>query len=150
MTQLVSFWWMLGAGVLLFMMPMFAIGHLILTARDHRRHHAWKVTGLALAWPILCVAMIGVLGGNMSPPLFGIPLAIVFTMSWLMPKRHFMFGVGSFFSLCILIVVSFALSDEGKGQVQWGYLLFWPLALAALLTWRIERLAALEVLEPVD
>ena len=142
--RLAMFWWTIGAGVLLFLFPLFLVGQVILTVRDHRRHHDWKVTGLAVAWPILCISMTAVLGGNMSPPLFGIPLLLVFSMSWMLASRTFAFGVGSFFVLSALVVIASALSDDGGGHVRWGYLLLWPLALSALLYWRTERLAALE------
>ena len=142
--RLAMFWWTLGAGVLLFLWPLFLVGHVILTVRDHRRHHDWKVTGLAVAWPILCVAMTGVLGGNMSPPLFGIPLLLVFSMAWMLASRTFAFGVVSFFALSALVVVVSVVGNEGPVDVRWGLFLLWPLALAALLYWRAERLAALE------
>jgi len=133
------FYWLAGAGILLFLWPVFMIGHLTMTILDHRRHHDALATVLAIAWPVLCTGMIGALDGNLSPPLFGVPLLLVLSAAWMKQDRSFTIGVWLFFLLSTAIVVSFAVSPP-EGDVRWPFLLLWPLALAALLTWRRRRL----------
>jgi hypothetical protein len=134
------YWWLAGAGILLFVWPVLVVGHLAMIVIDHRRYRDWRSTGLAILWPFLCVPMVGVLQGNLSPPLFGIPIALLFVLVWMRDKNLFIVGVASYYCLSALVVL-FAVI--GKTETNWLFVVFWPLSLVSLILWRRERVSAI-------
>jgi hypothetical protein len=133
-------WWFAGASILTFVGPMFYVGHLFMIVIDHRRHWNWHSTVLAIIWPILCVAMVGVLQTNMSPPLFGIPILFLFSMAWIRNKWLFTSGVASYYCLSTLVLISAVIS---RTEIHWWFLVFWPISFVVLILWRKARIAAL-------
>jgi len=138
MSELARGWWLIGAGLLL-VWPFFLIGHVLRTVTDHRFHRDGVVTLLAIVWPIACVAMAGTLAGSLSPPLFGVPIAMLMAFAWIESRRTFLIAVAAFYGACALIV-AVALS-RGDALNPW-FLAFWPLSLLVLMTWRRRRQAA--------
>ncbi len=132
-------WWLVGAGILLFLWPVLVVGDLAMIVIDHRRHRDWHSTGLAIVWPFLCVPMVFVLQGNMSPPFFGIPIAALFLFVWMRSKNLFVLGVASYYCLSALVVL-FAVSSDS--EMHWLYLWFWPLSLVSLILWRRAKVSA--------
>jgi hypothetical protein len=135
-----TLWWIAGAGVLLFAWPILVVGHLAMTIIDHRRHRSWGTTALAITWPFLCVAMIGVLQGNRSPPLFGVPLLLLFALVWMKTKGLFIGGVLAYYGLSAVVLGTVGLRG---GEIHWWFLVFWPVSLAFLISWRMARMSAL-------
>lgn len=135
-----TLWWIAGAGVLLFVWPVLVVGHLAMIVIDHRRHRSWRTTALAITWPFLCVAMIGALQGNRSPPLFGVPLLLLFSLVWMRTKSLFTLGVLAYYGLSAFVLANVGLRG---GEIHWWFLVFWPVSFAFLLFWRTARMPAL-------
>ena len=131
-------WWLIGAGLLL-VSPFFVIGHVVRAVMDHRRHGDGLVTLLAIVWPFTCIAMAGTLAGSLSPPLFGVPIALLLAMAWIEAREAFFLGVAVFYTLCAIVVTASLLSH---GSVNPWFLAFWPLSFLILVTWRVRRQAA--------
>lgn len=138
--RLWTLWWIAGAGVLLFAWPVLVVGYLAMTVIDHRRHRSWRTTGLAITWPFLCVAMVGVLQGNMSPPLFGVPVLLLFSLAWMKTKGLFTVGVLAYYGLSAVVLATVGLRG---GEIHWWFFVFWPVSFAFLIFWRTARMSAL-------
>jgi membrane protein implicated in regulation of membrane protease activity len=83
--------------------------------------------------------MVGVLQGNLAPPLFGVPIAVLFVLAWMRSKNLFIVGVASYYCLSTLVVL---VAVRG-GEMNWLFLVFWPLSLASLILWRRARVSAI-------
>jgi hypothetical protein len=136
--ELVRGWWLIGAGLLL-VSPFFLIGHVVRAVMDHRRHRDGLVTLLAIVWPVTCIAMAGTLAGSLSPPLFGVPIALLLAMAWVEAKGAFLFGVIAFYGACAIVVAASLWND---GSVNPWFAAFWPLSFLVLTMWRIRRQSA--------
>ena len=99
-----TYWWLIGAKVF-FSGPWFAIFQIVMIVRDHRQHRDWRSSLLAVIWPLMCVSMIYVLQGSMDPPLFGIPLAILFLTAWWRNMWVFMPGVVLFYTASAVVLI---------------------------------------------
>ena len=73
-----TLYWLAGALLIGLALPLAAIMLVI----DHRRHHHWPSTGLAVVWCLLAVSVVGVSTGSMSPPMFGVPLVLLYAAAW--------------------------------------------------------------------
>jgi hypothetical protein len=124
--------WLAGAALIGIALPLAAV----MVAIDHRRHRDWLSTCLAATWCVLAAAVVGVQQGNMSPPLFGVPLVLLYAVAWTPRKAVFTFGVaGSYcLSACTLYFATRRPSD-----LHWGFLLAWLASLVALVAWRARR-----------
>ena len=134
-----QYWWLIGAGIFIGGAAI-TIFHLVMIIVDHRRHRKWQSTLLAIAWPIMCIPMIGVLQGNMDPPLFGIPILILFSTVWWKDKRIYFAGLALFYTLCAMVL--FVAASNGS-RVHWPFLLLWPVSAATIIYWRSKRILAL-------
>lgn len=134
-----TLWWIAGAAALA-TWPAIAVGHIVMTVKDHRLRRDWRMTGLAIAWPVCCVAMVGALQGNMSPPLFGVPILVLFLLVWRKPTGLFTSGVVAYYGLSALVLAAAGRRSEG---IHWWFLAFWPISLALLILWRKTRMAEL-------
>ena len=135
------YWWLIGAGVLI-AGSVIAIFHVVMVVVDHRRHRKWSSTLLAIVWPIISVLMIGVLQGNMDPPLFGIPLFVLFSMAWRKDKRSFWAGLVLFYALCAMVL---GVATSNCSQIHWPFLWLWPASAGSLILWRCIRVSVLGV-----
>ena len=99
-----TYWWLIGAKVF-FSGPWFPIFQIVMIVRDHRQHRDWRSTILAVVWPLMCVSMIYVLQGSMDPPLFGIPLAILFLTAWWRNMWVFMPGVVLYYATSAVVLI---------------------------------------------
>ena len=138
-----SYWWLIGAKVF-FSGPWFAIFQIIMIVWDHRQHRDWRSSLLAIIWPLMCVSMIYVLQGSMDPPLFGIPLAILFLTAWWRNMWVFMPGVALYYAASAMVLI---VSAKNGSTVHWPFLLLWPLSFALLFMWRYLRMRALFMAE---
>jgi len=138
MSELFRGWWLIGAGLLL-VWPFFMIGHVVRTVIDHKLHRDRVVTLLGVVWPVSCVAMAGTLAGSLSPPLFGVPIALLLAMSWIEARGPFLFAVAAYYAACTIVVAAALLRG---GSVNPWFLAFWPLSFLVLMTWRTRRQAA--------
>jgi hypothetical protein len=136
--ELVRGWWLIGAGLLV-VWPFFMIGHVVRAVIDHRVHGDRVVTLLAVVWPLACVAMAGTLAGSLSPPLFGVPIAMLLAFAWIETQSTFLLGVAAFYGACAVVVAAALFTG---GSVNPWFLAFWPLSLLVLMTWRTRRRAA--------
>jgi len=134
-----GYWWSIGAKIF-FSGPWFSIFQIVMIVRDHRLHRDWRSTILAIAWPLLCISMIYVLQGKADPPLFGIPLAILFATAWWRNMWVFMTGISLYYLMSAAVL---ALSARNGAEVHWPFLLLWPLSFALLFMWRYLRMRAL-------
>jgi hypothetical protein len=114
------------------------VGHLTRTLLDHRRHRDGTVTLLAVVWPIAAVAVAGTVPGNLSPPLFGVPILLLLATSWMEARGGFLFGVVAFYVLSSVVTIA---TFRSVGTLNWWFLAFWPLSFLVLMTWRSRRLA---------
>ena len=117
------------------------IYHLVMIIVDHRRHRNWHSTGLAIAWPIISIPMIGVLQGNMDPPLFGIPLLILFSTVWWKDRRIYLAGLLLFYALCVMVL---GVAWSNGSRIHWPFILLWPVSVALIIYWRFTRMQALD------
>ena len=131
--------WRIAGAVALGAWPAVAVGHIVMTVKDHRLRRDWRMTGLAIAWPVCCVAEVGAVQGNMSPPLFGVPLLLLFLLVWRKPAGLFTAGVVAYYGLSSALVLYF-LGGESEYN-RWWFLAFWPISLALLILWRRTRMA---------
>ncbi len=111
---------------------------------DHRQHRDWRSTILAFVWPLICVSMIYVLQGSMDPPLFGIPLVVLFLTAWWRNMWVFMPGIVLYYVTSAVVLI---LSIQQGSPIHWSFLLLWPLSFALLFIWRYLRMRALFMAE---
>jgi hypothetical protein len=138
MSELVRGWWLIGAGLLV-VWPFFMIGHVVRAVTDQRFHGDRVVTLLAVVWPLACVAMAGTLTASLSPPLFGVPIAMLMAFAWIGAEKTFRLGVAAFYGTSAVIV---AASLSQGGSVNPWFLAFWPLSFLVLMAWRRRRQTA--------
>ena len=138
-----TYWWLIGAKVF-FSGPWFAIFQIGMMIGDHKKHGDWRSTILAVVWPLICVSMIYVLQGSMDPPLFGIPLAILFLTAWWRNMWVFMPGVVLYYATSAGVLI---ISARQGSQVHWPFLLLWPISFVLLFLWRYLRMRALFMAE---
>ena len=138
-----TYWWLIGAKVF-FSGPWFAIFQIVMIVRDHRQHRDWRSTILAVVWPLICVSMIYVLQGSMDPPLFGIPLAVLFLTAWWKKMWVFMPGVCLYYAMSAAVLV---ISAKQGAAIHWPFLLLWPVSFVLLFMWRYLRMRALFMAE---
>ena len=131
--RLWTLWWLAGAMLIGIAVPLAAIMVFI----DHRRHRYWPRTGLAILWCALALGIIGAFQGNLSPPLFGVPLVLLYTLAWSNKKTLFAIGVASAYCLGVLVVI-WAARQESL-ELNWWFLLAWPLSLLVLVFWHARR-----------
>ncbi|MCC6316537.1 MAG: hypothetical protein IT361_02510 [Gemmatimonadaceae bacterium] len=131
--NLLSFWWLAGAILIGLAVPLAAVMIVI----DHRRHRSWPNTGLAVLWCALTLAIAGIVRGNLSPPLFGVPLVLLLSLGWSRRKSWFVAGVTTGYCLvaAVVIVVAFRRPNDVNGWL----LLAAPTSLIALTLWRTRR-----------
>ena len=127
-----TLWWLAGAVLIGLALPLAAIMLVI----DHRRHHHWPSTGLAMVWCLLAVSVIGVSTGNMSPPLFGVPLVLLYAAAW--TNKPVLAGIGVTGSYITTMLVLFTLL-RGSSEVRWAFLLAWMVSAVTLVVWRRRR-----------
>ena len=134
--RLLQGWWLVGAMFIGLALPLAAI----MVAIDHRRHRDWPTTGLAVLWCVLALGCVGVVQGNLSPPLFGVPLVLLYTFAWTRSRTVFTLGVLGAYGLSAWIVIHVA--RQQPGEVQWLFLVAWLASLAALVFWHTRRPSA--------
>ena len=127
------FWWLGGAILLSIAVPLAAI----MVVNDHRRHRHWPRTGLAILWCVLALGIVGAVQGNLSPPLFGVPLVLLYGFAWTHRKSSFAIGVAGAYCLGILVVIWAA--RQRPGDVNWWFLLAWLASLSVLILWHQRR-----------
>jgi len=132
MTGALTLWWVAGAALIGLALPLAAIMLVI----DHRRHHHWPSTGLALVWCLLAVSVVGVSDGNLSPPLFGVPLVLLYAAAWTKKPALAAIGVSTSYVITVLVLVGML---RGSSEVRWGFLLAWMVSAVALVVWRTRR-----------
>jgi len=140
-----TYWWLIGATVF-FSGPWFSIFQIVMTVGDHRRHKDWRSTILAIVWPLICMSMIFVLQGHRDPPLFGIPLILLFLLVWWRNMWAFMTGVVLYYILSAAVLV---VSVRGGSTVHWPFLMLWPISFGLLFLWRYFRMRAHFIAEHV-
>jgi len=126
-------YWLSEAILIGLALPAAAIGVTI----DHRRHRHWPSTRLAMVWCLLALAIVGTLQGSLSPPLFGLALALLYALAWSRSRLLFTVGVAGYYCLTALVVIVAARTHPG--DVNWWLLLSWPTSFAALIFWRTGR-----------
>ena len=131
--RLWTLWWLAGAVLIGIAVPLAAIRVVI----DHRRHRYWPRTGLAILWCVLALGIVGALQGNMSPPLFGVPLVLLYSLAWTHKNALFAIGVTSAYSLGVLVVILAA--RQRPGDVNWWFLLAWLVSLVVVVFWHARR-----------
>src|SRR5688572_3327677 len=103
---------------------------------DHRRHRHWPSTGLAMVWCVLAVSVVGVSAGNLSPPLFGVPLVLLYAAAWTNKPALAAIGVTGSYVVAMLVLLSVL---RGSSEVRWPFLLAWMVSAVALVVWRTRR-----------
>jgi len=127
-----TLWWLAGAVLIGLALPLAAI----MLVLDHRRHRHWPSTGLAIVWCLLAVSVVGVPGGNLSPPLFGVPLVLLYAAAW--TKKPALAAIGVTVSYVITVLVLLA-GLRGSSEVRWAFLLAWTASALVLVVWRTRR-----------
>ena len=131
--RLWTLWWLAGAVLIGIAVPLAAI----MVVMDHRRHRYWPRTGLAILWCVLALGIVGASQGNMSPPLFGVPLVLLYTLAWTQKKALFAIGVTSAYCLGVLVVILVA--RQRPSDVNWWFLLPWLVSLLVVVFWHARR-----------
>ena len=131
--RLWTLWWLVGAMLIGIAVPLAAM----MVVMDHRRHHYWPRTGLAILWCALALGIIGALQGNLSPPLFGVPLVLLYAFAWTHKKALFAIGVASAYCLGVFVVIWAA--GQRRSELNWWFLLAWPVSLLVLVFWHARR-----------
>jgi len=126
-------YWLAGATRIGLALPLAAVAVTI----DHRRHRCWSSTRLAIAWCILALGIVLTLQGHLSPPWFGVPLALLYALAWSPKRVLFTLCVCGYYCLTGLVIVVAARTQPG--DVRWWFLLFWPASFVALSLWRTRR-----------
>ena len=124
--------WLAGAVLIGLALPLAAIMLVV----DHRRHRHWPSTGLAVVWCVLAASVIGVSAGSMSPPLFGVPLVLLYAAAWTHKPVPASIGVTASYITTMLVL--FALL-RGSSDVRWVFLSAWMVSAVALVVWRRRR-----------
>jgi hypothetical protein len=127
-----TLWWLAGALLIGLALPLAAI----MLVLDHRRHRHWPSTGLAIVWCLLAVSVVGVSGGNLSPPLFGVPLVLLYAVAW--AKKPTLAAIGVTMSYVLALLVLLAVF-RGSSEVRWAFVLAWAASAVALAIWRTRR-----------
>ena len=131
-----TLWWLAGAVTIGLALPVAAV----MVAVDHRRHRHWPSTALAALWSVLAASVLGVLQGDMSPPLFGVPLVVLYAAALTQRKVHFAIGVTVSYCLSVLVVI-FAVVRQPT-RIGWWFVAAWSLSLVLLILWRVRRPSA--------
>ena len=127
-----TLWWLAGALLIGLALPLAAI----MVVVDHRRHHHWPSTGLAVVWCLLAVSVIGVSTGNMSPPLFGVPLVLLYAAAWTNKAVLASIGVTASYVITVLVLVALL---RDSNEVRWAFVVAWMVSAVAFVVWRKRR-----------
>ncbi len=130
--QVRTLWWQGGAALIGVALPL----AVVMVAVDHRRHRHWPSTALAAVWCALAAGVIGVHQGNLSPPLFGIPLVLLYAFAWAHNRVLVVAGVTASYASALVVIVAAAL---GGSEIHWLFGIAWALSLGALVLWRARR-----------
>lgn len=133
LNDLLRFWWLAGTVLIWIAAPL----ALIMIIMDHRRHRHWPSTGLAMVWCVLALAFVGAVAGTLSPPLFGVPLVLLYSLAWSHERKWFVGGVTTAYCLGVLVVIWGVI--RRPEAVGWPYVLAWPASLVVLLFWHRQR-----------
>jgi hypothetical protein len=130
--QVRTLWWLGGSVLIGLALPLAAV----MVAVDHRRHRHSASTAFAAVWCALAAGVIGVHQGNLSPPLFGIPLFLLYAVAWTPNRVLVVVGVTASYMSALVVIVAAAL--EGS-EIHWPFGIAWVLSLGALVLWRAGR-----------
>ena len=130
--QVRTLWWLAGALLIGLALPLAAI----MVAVDHRRHRHWASTALATVWCVLAAGVIGVHQGNLSPPLFGLPLVLLYAVAWAHNRVLVVASVAASYMIALVVIIAAA---RGGSEIHWLFVIAWALSLGALVLWRAGR-----------